>query len=233
MGRDLVGRISGSVLFLSFLLFHLHSFSNEWNHIDLVARINGLLITGTIVLFLSAYFLRAKAVLHANGFLETVYPLICACLPLVIYHDVKILFIVPYHRSYNDILNAWFGLYEHRWLTWNAISMALVLTGNTVTLVGILYLKRSFSIMAEARPPVYTGIYQYIRHPLYLGEILATAGVLVFRFSNINIMLTFLFIIMQVARSRIEERKLMAAFPDYRDYLEKVGAFLPKSPHPQ
>lgn len=228
MGRDLVGRISGSAVFFSFLLLHLYSLSKEWSHIDLVARMNGLLITCTIVMFLSSYFLRTKAVQHATGFFETVYPFICACLPLVIYHGVKVLSYIPHHRSCSGILNSLLGLYEHRLLTWNLFSMTLVIAGNTLTLVGILYLKRSFSIMAEARSPVYTGIYKYIRHPIYLGEILATAGILLFRCSKINIILTLLFIVLQMARSRIEERKLTAVLPDYRDYMQKTGAFLPK-----
>jgi protein-S-isoprenylcysteine O-methyltransferase Ste14 len=67
-----------------------------------------------------------------------------------------------------------------------------------------------------------------MRHPLYFGEGMATAGILIFRLSKINIALTALFIIGQVVRAGIEEKKLMLSFPDYREYKQKTGAFFPR-----
>jgi protein-S-isoprenylcysteine O-methyltransferase Ste14 len=110
--------------------------------------------------------------------------------------------------------------------------MILVLTGNAITLIGIFSLHRSFSIMVEARQPVFTGLYAYVRHPLYIGEAVATGGILVFRFSPANLFLYVLFLGCQVYRASLEEKKLISAFPEYQQYRKRTGAFFPRFRHP-
>ena len=228
MKRDMIGRTAGVVLFTAFLVFHLLYLEKGWNGFNLAARVNSLLITVTILLFLSAYFLRTAPVSYSMGFTEPIYPLFCASLPLVIYHNVEILKHISPANNFYSIIHSLVGLYDHEFLRWDLVSMTLVITGNVITLIGIIYLKRSFSIMIEARNPVFTGIYRHVRHPLYLGEIIATTGVLIFRFSNINLFLTILFIATQVVRSRFEENKLSSVFPSYMEYKQKTGAFFPR-----
>ena len=226
--RDILGRVAGGLLFAAFLIFHLLYLEKGWNGFNLAARVNSLLITFTILLFLSAYFLRTAPVIYSRGFTETLYPLFCASLPLVIYHNAALLNYLPTTNSFYPLVRSLIGLYDHEFLRWNLLSMTLVIAGNLITFIGIIYLKRSFSIMIEARNPVFTGIYRYVRHPLYLGEIIATTGVLVFRFSNLNLFLTVLFIVTQVIRSRFEENKLSSVFPSYMEYKQKTGAFFPR-----
>ncbi|MFO0754449.1 MAG: isoprenylcysteine carboxylmethyltransferase family protein [Thermodesulfovibrionales bacterium] len=228
ISRDMRGRAAGILLFASFLAFHLSSLAGGWKALDLPARLNGLLISLTILLFVSAYFLRTKAVRRPNGAAETWYPLFCAALPLVIYHDGEAVRAFAPGLLSHEAVRSVFGASSAPFLKWNVFSMALVLTGNCITLAGILYLKRSFSIMVEARVPVFDGPYRYVRHPLYLGEALATLGVLVFRFSPLNVFLFALFLWCQTVRARFEERKLTAAFPEYGDYRKRTGAFFPK-----
>jgi len=107
--------------------------------------------------------------------------------------------------------------------------MSLVLAGNGITLLGIVSLRRSFSIMVEARAPVFTGLYAYVRHPLYIGEALAASGVLVFRFSPANLVLYALFIACQVYRAALEEKKLISVFSEYLKYRKMTGSFFPRS----
>ncbi|HEX8949967.1 MAG TPA: isoprenylcysteine carboxylmethyltransferase family protein [Dissulfurispiraceae bacterium] len=226
--RDKVGRIGGTLLFGAFLMFHLAYLHRGWQAFDTAAKINSLLITCTIALFLSAYFLRTEAVAYSKGLAEAAYPVFCAALPLVIYHDVEIFQIISPQSGYYGITHCLFGIFRNKWLGWNIYSMALVLTGNFIVLAGITCLRRSFSITVEAREPVYEGIYQYVRHPLYLGESVATLGVLLFRCSKANIFLTALFIACQAFRAQLEERKLLAAFPSYWEYRQRTGAVFPK-----
>ena len=82
--------------------------------------------------------------------------------------------------------------------------------------------------MVEAREPVYGGIYKYIRHPIYIGEMIAIIGTLIFRFSIINLILVVIFIFGQIIRARLEEKKLSTVFPSYAEYKQKTGAFFPK-----
>jgi protein-S-isoprenylcysteine O-methyltransferase Ste14 len=71
-----------------------------------------------------------------------------------------------------------------------------------------------------------------VRHPLYIGEALAAAGVLIFRFSPANIFLFMLFIVCQVYRAILEEKKLVSVFPEYREYRKRTGALFPRSLSP-
>ena len=91
-----------------------------------------------------------------------------------------------------------------------------------LTVCGMWTLRRSFSITVEARELVVSGPYRWVRHPIYLGEMLAAAAVAVWRFSWISAMILCLFIAFQLVRARMEEEKLKRNFPDYEMYAEKV-----------
>ncbi len=227
--RDLWGRISGALLFGAFLAFHLAHLARGWNAFDTPAKANSLLITATIILFFSSYFLRTRPVRFSRGWRETVYPLFCAGLPLAIYYDVELLSFIPHSHRYYSLLTALFGPSGSSLFGWNFCSMILVLAGNGITLLGLVSLRRSFSLMVEAREPVFSGLYAYVRHPLYAGEIAATAGVLVFRFSVVNAFLLLLFVLCQAYRAALEEQKLLSLFPDYEKYRQSTGAFFPRA----
>jgi protein-S-isoprenylcysteine O-methyltransferase Ste14 len=141
---------------------------------------------------------------------------------------VELLRYVPAQNRYYPVIQALVGIRVYGPFGWNLFSMILVLTGNFITLLGMVSLRRSFSIMVEAREPVYTGLYSYVRHPLYLGEAVAAAGVLVFRFSPANIFLFLLFIACQAYRAALEEKKLVSVFPEYAAYRLRTGAFFPR-----
>jgi len=55
----------------------------------------------------------------------------------------------------------------------------LVLIGNAGSIIALRQLGRSFSVMAEARQLVTSGLYRFVRHPLYLTEEIAIIGVFV------------------------------------------------------
>jgi protein-S-isoprenylcysteine O-methyltransferase Ste14 len=232
ISRDIRGRIAGVLLYVAFLAFHLVYVWRGWNLYDASAKMNSLLITATIIFFLASYFLRREPVLFAQGFKETIFPLFCAGLPLIIYHSVELLRLVPTQNAAYSVLQMLAGLHYNSLLGWNLFSMILVLTGNAITLLGIFSLRRSFSIMVEARQPVFTGLYAYVRHPLYIGEAIATGGILIFRFSLANLFFFVLFIGCQVYRSILEEEKLISIFPEYQQYRKRTGAFFPRSFHP-
>ena len=76
---------------------------------------------------------------------------------------------------------------------------------------------------------VTTGPYRYVRHPFYLGFLIAVIGgniVTANWYLFLTSLLPFAFL---VARTRIEEDKLKERFGDeYRDYMAKTGRFWPR-----
>jgi protein-S-isoprenylcysteine O-methyltransferase Ste14 len=59
------------------------------------------------------------------------------------------------------------------------------------------------------------GPYRWVRHPVYLGEILTAVAVCAWRFSPANVLLFLAFAAAQGLRARAEEEKLARNFPEY------------------
>jgi protein-S-isoprenylcysteine O-methyltransferase Ste14 len=107
------------------------------------------------------------------------------------------------------------------------VSALLTLTGTTSAVVVLTQLRHSFSIMAEARQLVTTGVYRLVRHPLYLGEEIAAIGVVMQFFSPWTALILAVQIGFQLRRMRNEEVILAEIFPEYRAYRERTPRILP------
>lgn len=107
------------------------------------------------------------------------------------------------------------------------LSTALLLLGHALSLVVILRLGRSFSIMAEARQLVTTGIYRFVRHPLYLAEEVAILGIFIQYASVSTTLLLAAQIAFQFRRMRHEEAIMAAAFPEYGAYRLQTARLIP------
>jgi len=110
----------------------------------------------------------------------------------------------------------------------SALSTVLTIAGVSLSFVVLRWLGRSFSIMAEARRLVTAGPYQYVRHPLYLTEGIATLGALLRVISPWAILIFVAFAALQYRRMLNEERVLEAAFPEYRAYAARTPRVIPR-----
>jgi len=162
------------------------------------------LITFQFILFVAAYLIRHKAREHAQGFMEIVFPFICAAMPFALEN-------YPFKPESAPLPG--FG----------PVYAGLMITGTIFIILGIFFLRRSFSIMAEVREPVFSGIYRWSRHPMYLGSIISSLGLLFYYFSLLNTAIFAVFVACQLLRARLEEKKLMAAVPEYGEYAGQVG----------
>jgi protein-S-isoprenylcysteine O-methyltransferase Ste14 len=67
-----------------------------------------------------------------------------------------------------------------------------------------------------------TGPYAWVRHPMYSGAVLFMAGIPLLLGSWWGLALSPLFAVLFAIRTRIEERTLTTALPDYADYAARV-----------
>ena len=106
-------------------------------------------------------------------------------------------------------------------------SALLTLAGSAFAVVVLTQLRESFSIMAEARQLVTTGVYRLVRHPLYLAEEVAAIGIVMQFFSLWTALILAVQIGFQLRRMRNEEVILTAIFPEYLVYCKKTARIFP------
>jgi len=162
------------------------------------------LITLQFVLFVAAYLSRHKAREHAQGFKEIVFPFMCAALPFALEN-------YPLKPRGVPIVQL------------QPLAIAIMILGTVTIIAGVFYLRRSFSIMAEVREPVFSGIYRWFRHPMYLGSIISSLGILLCYFNMLNVAIFCIFCFLQIYRANLEEKKITAVFPEYGEYASRVG----------
>lgn len=108
-----------------------------------------------------------------------------------------------------------------------AASAFLILGGMAFAFYSVLWLGRSFSLMAEARELIVTGPYARVRHPLYVGEELAIIGAALQHLSPLGISLLALQICCQLYRMKCEEAVLEDSFPSYAAYKARTARLIP------
>jgi protein-S-isoprenylcysteine O-methyltransferase Ste14 len=106
-------------------------------------------------------------------------------------------------------------------------STLLTLIGTASAVLVLRQLGRSFSIMAEARQLVTSGIYRLVRHPLYLAEELAAIGVVLQFLSFWTVLILCVQIMFQLRRMTNEETILMETFSEYAAYCARTARLIP------
>jgi protein-S-isoprenylcysteine O-methyltransferase Ste14 len=111
----------------------------------------------------------------------------------------------------------------------------LVVAGETVTLgscvwllAAVVALGRCFGVLPEARGLVTTGPYRFVRHPVYLGELGAAAGLVLAAPTPWNVGVVVAFLAAQAVRMRLEEQALAAEFPEYAAYAAQTPRLVPR-----
>jgi protein-S-isoprenylcysteine O-methyltransferase Ste14 len=106
-------------------------------------------------------------------------------------------------------------------------STFLIFVGDGFAVIALIHLRRSFSIMPEARELVTSGPYRFVRHPIYLAEEIAAIGSVMQFLSAWTAMLLVVQIAFQLRRIWNEEALLAGVFPQYATYKEKTVRVVP------
>ncbi|HLC06370.1 MAG TPA: methyltransferase, partial [Anaerolineales bacterium] len=109
------------------------------------------------------------------------------------------------------------------WDQWFAQAGGFILqgVGVVIMMVALASLGRSFGIVAANRGIKRSGLYGWVRHPLYAGELIFFTGFLLTTFSPYNTVLWFGVLCGLVIRSWAEEDHL-SQDPEYQAYMKAV-----------
>jgi protein-S-isoprenylcysteine O-methyltransferase Ste14 len=108
-----------------------------------------------------------------------------------------------------------------------AASAAILLFSDVLIVYTLFSLGRSFSIIPQARKLVTSGPYAIVRHPLYLVEEAAIAGVLLQYAWFAALPFLVLHATVQIRRMLIEEEVLLKTFPEYAAYARCTPRLIP------
>jgi protein-S-isoprenylcysteine O-methyltransferase Ste14 len=110
----------------------------------------------------------------------------------------------------------------------DATGLVLGVVGPAIAVWGVATLRRSFGIFVSVREVVMTGPYRFVRHPIYLGYILAYAGWLFLVRTPALAGLMAIHLGLFVWRARLEEDRLAAHSATYRANLRRTGFLFPR-----
>ena len=193
--------------------------------------------------FIARYLVFVWADLHSLHQLDDYLGLLLQCLALAYFTMLVILYSVRLPKRGTDkrlgvvfiaftgtfsVLVATFlpGGASREWLLLPADIIAAC--GLAYSVWGLAYLRRSFSIMPEARRLVTGGPYSLSRHPVYLGEVTTAIGISIATAGWLGALAILYFIVCELLRIRWEEGVLSRTFPgDYPAYALRVPRYVP------
>jgi drug/metabolite transporter (DMT)-like permease/protein-S-isoprenylcysteine O-methyltransferase Ste14 len=190
-------RIGGAVVCAGFLIVRFLQYR------DFLLKPLWAAETLIFVILVFAFLVRQDPVDRSRGAREIVVPVIGSLLPFALLTSDP----ATWFLTDRGLLLGVFW-----WMT--------LATGWTVW--GMWALRRSFSITVEARSLVSEGPFRWVRHPIYLGEILTAAAVAMWRFSLANVVILGCFVGIQLYRAKLEENKLQRSLPGYGDFRERT-----------
>jgi len=86
-----------------------------------------------------------------------------------------------------------------------------------------------YTVYPEEGTGVFSEIYFYIRHPMYLGSFCAALGFAFFRNNTLALFTALIFLIPLISKIRFEDEEMIGRFgEEHRKYIKSTGAMFPK-----
>ena len=112
----------------------------------------------------------------------------------------------------------------------SVVGIVLLVLGGLVSLVAVLHLGSNLTPLPhpkEGATLVVTGMYRFVRHPIYLGVILMAIGFALFMQGWLTLVEALALVVFFDIKSRREEVWLAEHFPDYAAYQQRVRKLIP------
>ena len=101
-------------------------------------------------------------------------------------------------------------------------------TGTVISILAVIKLRKSFGIFVQVRSIICTGVYKYVRHPIYLGYFLSFIGYSLLQGKIYYFLITGFTMLIVLYRAMLEENKLAQHSEEYRAYMEKTPGIWPR-----
>jgi len=112
------------------------------------------------------------------------------------------------------------------------ISVPFIISGAWFGIMGVRLTTVRVAETHRTETIVTTGVYSIVRHPQYLGGLLAHVGISFLLSTWFSLLVTPLMVLLVCFISKKEEKELVREFvKPYKDYKKNVPMFLPKSCH--
>lgn len=114
--------------------------------------------------------------------------------------------------------------------TINSAGLIIAATGFLVVIIAVIQLNKNltpFPTPKDSGELIKTGLYKFIRHPIYTGIILTVTGYGLYRESLWKLLVGILLWLLFYSKSRYEEALLKRRYKDYEDYMKTTGRFFP------
>jgi protein-S-isoprenylcysteine O-methyltransferase Ste14 len=104
----------------------------------------------------------------------------------------------------------------------------IVFFGLVISLTAEWHLNTSYGVFVQVREPVMTGMYAYVRHPMYASYFFVNFGIFLLYPMVSYALCSLFFVSVLVFRARLEEAKLSDYSEEYRLYKERTPMIIPR-----
>ncbi|MCP9768588.1 isoprenylcysteine carboxylmethyltransferase family protein [Lacihabitans sp. LS3-19] len=117
----------------------------------------------------------------------------------------------------------------HFWVKYLGLGIAIL--GLAIVIIALFHLDKNLTAFPTPKVQselITSGLYAFMRHPIYSGILLTVFGFSAFSDSIYRLIISFSLLVLFYFKTNYEEKKLKNKYPEYSNYKAKTGRFLPR-----